>query len=121
MYAGFEQWAGRGLTGSLDGAVLTMAFAQPDERRPCALDDRPDIGEVEIDETRRGKQLDDPLDRLEEHLVDDPERLEGGGVGVDDLADVIVRDGDHGVDLGEEPLGGVLGGVAARRSFEIEG
>jgi hypothetical protein len=122
MDAGFEQWAGRGLTGSLDGAVLTMAFAQPDERRPCALDDRPDVGEVEIDETRAREQLGRsprPALRSTSSTIRNASRAEASGSMT--CPTVIVRDGDHGVDLVRSRSAALLGDVAARRSFEIEG
>ena len=119
--ARLEQRARCRLTRCLDRALLAAPLTEPDQRRSRVLDDRADVGEVEVDETRRRQQLDDALDGLEEHLVDDAERLERRRLGVDDLGDVVVRDGDHRVDLGDQTLGRFLGDLTTWRPFEIEG
>ena len=50
--------------------------ADPHERRAGVLHDRPDVGEVEVDQARHRDDVADPLDALAEDVVDDPERVE---------------------------------------------
>ena len=63
--AGLEQWTRRRLTSGLDRTSFSVALAQTDERRTGTLDDRADVGEIEVDEARRREQLDDTLDAFE--------------------------------------------------------
>ena len=49
---GLEQRAGDRLTSGVGRAVLAAAPTHADERGPGVLHDRPDVGEVEVDQAR---------------------------------------------------------------------
>ncbi len=64
-----EQRAGDGHLGGRDRAVVAAGRADAHERRAGVLHDRLDVGEVEVDQARRGDEVGDALDAGEQHLV----------------------------------------------------
>jgi hypothetical protein len=98
-----------------------LAPADPHEGRAGVLHDRPDVGEVEVDEPGDGDDVADPLNALAEDVVDDLERVEDARVLLDDVAKAVVRDRDEGVDLRLQLLGRPLGDELAAAPFEAEG
>ena len=62
-----------------------------------ARHDRLHVREVEVDQTRHQDQIRDPLDRLAQYVVGRRERVNEGGVAVDDRQQPFVGDRDDGV------------------------
>ena len=118
--AGLQQRAGDRLTRRVGGAVLAGPAAQADERRTGVLHHGPDIGKVEIDQAGCGDEVDDPLDRLMEDVVDDAERVDHRSIVGEDVRDTVVRDDDQGVDVRGELRRGGLGDPQPMRSLESE-
>ena len=57
------------ISAACDRAVVAARRADAHERRAGAGHDRLDVGEVEVDQARRGDQVGDALDALQQHLV----------------------------------------------------
>src|SRR5918997_1495195 len=82
--------------------------------------DRPDIGEVEVDQARERDQVGDALDALAQHVVRHAERLHHRGRLVQHRQQARVRDHDQRVDLAGELLDPQVGLLAAPRPLEGE-
>src|ERR1700741_4107569 len=94
--------------GRLDRPVLARRPADPHQRRPGVLHDRPDVGAVEVDQPGHRDDVADPLDALAQHVVDDAERVDDRGVLLDDVLEPVVRDRDQRVDLALQLVGPLL-------------
>jgi hypothetical protein len=119
--ARLEQRARDGRFGGLDRAVLAAGRADAHERAAGALHDRLDVGEVEVDQTRRRDQIGDALDTGEQHLIGRAERVEHADVLVADRQQPVVRDGDEGVDLSRRLAIPESACVARRRPSKVNG
>ena len=115
-----EKRAGDCLARGVGRAVFAAASPQADERRPGILHHRPDVGEVDIDQPGRGEQIDDPLDRLDEHAVDDAEGVQHRCVFQDDLAEAVVGNDDQRIHLRSQFLGCILRDPLTLGPFERE-
>src|SRR4051794_1265741 len=105
-----EQDAGRALDGLLEQrardrllrrlgrAVLTARLADAHQGRSGVGHDRPDVGEVEVDETGDRDEVGDALDALAQDVVGLAERLEDRRAALDDVEQLLVRDDDERVD-----------------------
>src|ERR687893_2562439 len=60
-------------------AVLARAHADPEQRLARLGHDRPDVGEVEVDQARERDQVGDALEALAQHVVRHAERLHHRG------------------------------------------
>ena len=116
---GFEERRLDGEFGGLDRAVGAARRADAHERGTRALHDRLDVGEVEVDETRRGDEVGDALHTGQEHLVGRGEGLDHRDAAVADLEQSVVGHDDEGVDLffqaGHSPLGLALASATLER------
>ncbi len=107
--AGLQQRAGDGGPGGVDAPALAGGEADAHERRAGVGHDHLHVGEVGVDEARRGDQVGDPLDALEQDLVGGLEGAGQRGLVVDDLEQPVVGDDDEGVDLLLQLADAVLG------------
>ncbi len=85
------------------------------------LHDRPDVGEIEVDQPGLGDEVGDALDRLAEDVVGHAEGVLGGGLLAGCLEEPVVGDGDHRVGHGLELPQAFLGLPAAVFHLEGEG
>lgn len=106
--------------GGLHGAVLASGRADAHERRPGTLHDGLDVGEVEVDQSRRRDEVGDALDTGEQDLVGAAERVEHRDGAVADRQQPVVGDDDEGVDLLAEVADAGLGLVGATTALEGE-
>ena len=117
---GLEQRGGDGGTGGAERTTLAGAVADAHEGRTGIAHDHLDVGEVGVDETRRGDEVGDALHALEQDLVGHLERVEHGGLVVRHREQSVVRDDDEGVDLLLEGLDAGLGLGGAALALEGE-
>src|SRR5205814_7254101 len=88
-----------GGAGRLNGPILAGRAADAHQRRAGVGHDGPDVGEVNVDNTRRGDEIGDAFDRLAEDLVTGGEGRSAGRILVDHGQEAVIRDDDEGVDL----------------------
>ncbi len=96
---GLEQRAGDRIFSRDDRAVIAARRADTHQRRARALHDRLDVGEVEVDQTRRGDQVGDALHTGQQHLVGRMECVKHADPLVADRQQPVVGDDDEGVDF----------------------
>ena len=87
---------------------------------PAPGHDRLHVGEVEVDQPRRGDQVGDARDALQQHLVGRPERVQHRDGAVGDRQQPVVRDDDERVDLVAQLVDADLGGVGPPAALEAE-
>jgi len=102
------------------GTRLSRGDSDSHESGSAVLHDRPDIREVDIDDTRLRDEIGNSLDSLSEHVVDYPERVYERRLLIDDGKQFVVRDGDEGIDPVAEIRKGLLADRAALRALEGE-
>jgi len=102
------------------GAVLAAADAHAEQRRAGVLDDRPHVGEVEVDEPRHGDEVRDALDALAEDVVGVTERLDDARRALHHLDETIVGDGDDRVGHAAQLADTLLGLSHAAVALEVE-
>ena len=119
--ARLEQRRGDRQLGGLDGTVLTTRRADAHEGGACPLHDGLDVGEVEVDQTRRGDEVGDALDTGEQDLVGAAEGVEHAHGPVADRQQPVVGDDDERVDLVAQGTDPGLGLVGATTALEGEG
>src|SRR5207253_1342382 len=85
------------------GAALAARRADAHERRAGVVHDRPDVGEVEVDQPRDRDQVRDALHALAQHVVGCPEGVEDAGPAHHDAEQLLVRYDDERVDLAASP------------------
>ena len=117
---GLEQRAADGGLGGGDRTVLAAGLADAHERRAGAGQDHLHVGEVGVDEARRGDQVGDAGDALQQHLVGHLERVEHAGLLVGDGEQAVVRDDDERVDLLLQPLHAGVGLHRTTAALEAE-
>src|SRR5918992_1986757 len=101
-------------------AVLAAAHADPEQRLARLGHDRPNVGEVEVDQPGQGDQVGDALHALAQHVVGHAERLDHRGLLVEHREQARVRDHDQRVDLAGELLHALAGLLAAPLALERE-
>ena len=92
-----QQRRGDRLLGGLRRARLARGGADPHQRRPGVLHDRPDVGEVEVDQAGDRDQVGDALDALAQHVVGLAERVEDARAALDHREQLLVGDHDQRV------------------------
>lgn len=115
-----EQRRGDRHLGGGHRAVVAACRADAHEGRTRLGHDRLDVGEVEVDQTRRGDQVGDALDTGEQDLVRRLEGVEDRDLAVRDGQEPVVGDDDEGVDLFAQLRDAVLGLVGATTALEGE-
>src|SRR5205814_3146493 len=95
----------------LGRAALAARGPDAHQRRSRVVHDRPDVGEVQVDQAWDGDQVGDALDALAEDVVGGAEGVEDAGAPLNDPEEPLVRDDDQRVDLLGE-VGDSLGGLA---------
>ena len=118
--AGFEQRAGDGHFGGGDRTVLAARGADAHQRRASARHDGLHIGEVQVDQPRRGDEVGDALDTGKEHLIGGLERVQHADVAVGDGQQPVIRDDDEGVNLAAQALDPGLGLNGPALALEAE-
>ena len=115
-----EQRGGHRETRRIDRTVVAARAADAHQRVARILHDRTDVGEVEVDQSRRHDQVGDALHALEQDVVGEAERLEHRGACFGDLQQAVVRDDDERVDLRLERVDAGVGLGRAAPPFEGE-
>src|SRR5829696_134903 len=116
-----EQGAGDGVLGRFGRAVLAAGLADAHQRGAGLVHDRPNVGEVQVDDPGDGDQVSDPLHALAQNVVGLAEGLEDAGATLDDGQQLLVGDDDERVDLLAQALHALLGLAAALGALEGEG
>src|SRR5215207_5468060 len=101
-------------------AAVTRAHADAEQRLTRLGHDRPDVGEVEVDEARQRDQVGDALHALAQDVVRHPEGVDHRSGLVEHREQARVRDYDQRVDLAGEVLHALVGLLAAARALERE-
>ncbi len=96
------------------------AHADAEERLAGVAHRRANVGEVEVDEARKGDQLRDALDALAQDVVGDLEGLDHRRVLREDGEELLVRNHDQRVDLGGERVHAVVRLLGATGALEAE-
>src|SRR4051794_30869946 len=94
-----EQRARDRVSGGLERTALAGRVPDAHERRAGVAHDHLHVGEVGVDEARRGDEVGDALHALQQHLVGHLEGIEDRRLLVGDGEQPVVRDDDLGVDL----------------------
>ena len=117
---GLEQRAGDGHLRRSGRTRLPTRRADAHQRGPGIGHDRLDVGEVEVDQARRGDEVGDARDTLVQHLVGLAEGVQQAHVGVADGEQPVVGDDDERVDLVAQRLDAVVGLGGAVATLEGE-
>ena len=117
---GLEQRAGDGGPGRVERPTLARAVADAHEGGAGVAHDHLHVGEVGVDQARRGDEVGDALHALQQHLVGHLERVEHRGLLVGDGEQAVVGDDDEGVDLLLQLLDAGLGLHRAAAALEAE-
>ena len=115
-----EERRGDRLLGGLGRAALAGGVADAHQGGTGVGHDRPDVGEVEVDEAGDGDQVGDPLDALAEDVVGLAEGLADRLAALDDVEQLLVRNDDQRVDLVAELLDPVESLLHALGALELE-
>ena len=105
---------------SIERTVLAGAVADAHHCRARILHDGADVGKVEVNETRNGDQVGNALNALTQRIVGDAERIEHGGLLVDDFEESVVGDDDERIHLLGEQIAALLCLIATQTTFETE-
>ena len=101
-----------------DRTVFTGADADTHDGFALVGHDRLDVGKVEVDETGRRDQVGNALNALAEYVVSDEESVFEGRLLVDDLEQLIIGDGNDGIDLFFQVVGTLFGNFSAALAFK---
>ena len=107
--------------GCLARPIFACAPTDRHQGGAAVLHDRLDVGEVQVNQTRDGDQLADPLDALAQDVVCHAEGLFDTGGLACNLQEPVVGDGDQGVDRALQGLDRVFGVAPALGSLEGKG
>jgi hypothetical protein len=118
--ARLEEGARDRLASRFERPVRSLRATQSHEGRPGIPKHRPDVGEVEVDQTRGRDEVQDPLHGLTEHVIYGRERVEHRGVVGHDPGDAVVRDHDERVDVLAQQRGRIVSHLPPTRALEIE-
>ena len=88
-----------GETDGVDDAVLALRDADAHVRKSPVLERSAYIRKVEVDERGRDDEIGDAADALLEHFIRNAECIRHRGVLGNDLADLLVRNDDDGIDI----------------------
>jgi hypothetical protein len=102
-------------------ALVARTHAGPHHRHAHLVHDRPHVGEVEVDEPVDRDQIRDPANRVEEHLVGQPECVAHGRALPSQRQQALVRDRDHGVHDAVQVFEAPLGVAHPHPALEQEG
>mmetsp|Transcript_23875 Transcript_23875/g.53439 ORF Transcript_23875/g.53439 Transcript_23875/m.53439 type:complete len:352 (+) Transcript_23875:134-1189(+) len=88
---------------------LTGAYPDPHQGRARVAHDRPDVGEVDVDDARLDDDLGNPHDALTEDVVGYSERTVHRGILGYDIEESVIRHDDDRVNMLLQPLDGAYG------------
>ena len=94
-----DQRIGNSLLGRQDRAPVAFGFARSHHRGAHALQHRPDVGKIEIDQPFLDDQIDDARDPRIENLVGKHERLGKRRLLVGDTKQVLIGDDNQRIDV----------------------
>ena len=118
---GLQQRAGDGVAGGVQGPTLAGGLAHAHQSGAGVCEHHLHIGEVSVDEARRGDQVRDSLNALEQDLIGHLERVLQGRLVGGDGEEAVVGDDDLGVDLLLEAHDAVLGLYGSATTLKPEG
>src|SRR4029077_10648222 len=116
----FEQWAGDGAIGGIDGAAGAGADGGAHHGVALAMHDGFYVSEIAIDDSGDGDDVGDALYGLAQNIVGDAEGVEEAGAALDGFHQAFIGDDDHGVHRADEFLESLLGLEHAALAFESE-
>src|SRR5208337_3453446 len=104
----FQQGAGDGAIGGVDGAVRAGSDSGAHHGITLAMHDGFHVGKIAIDDAGDGDDIRNALHGLAQNVVGDAERVEEAGTGLDSLHQAFVGNNDDRIHDADEFLQGLL-------------
>ena len=117
----FQQRAGDGAIGGIDGAVGAGGDGGAHHRVALAGHDGFHVGKIAIDDAGHGDDVGNSLHSLAQNVVGDAEGVEKAGAALDGFHQALVGNDDDGVDGADQFLQSLFGLQHAALAFKREG